>query len=171
MCDSREMPVMYMRSDESKEVDHGVASGENRKAAISLEGTYSNRDAIGAHIELLPDPDANTGDAEHSSRHTWVHSANGFQSQNSKWIMLPLGASLERDVKITWPRGSVSQHTIAAWSRTVLNEPEQAGSHRDQPMLRSRLPAPHVADHVLAGENRRLKKQLYDSQMKHSDLR
>ena len=176
ICDSREMPVIYMRSAA------GAANGQslpaNNMASVSLEGVHSNRDAVGAHVTLLRDPDAAPGDSEFSMRHWWIHSTNGFGSQNSKWLMLPLGGSEQREVEVTWPRGYVSRHTVSAWQREVLREPEAAGSRPHygtgpdgkRPELRSRDPAQHVADRLLIAENRDLKKHLYERTGK-QDLR
>lgn len=58
--------------------------------------------------------------------HWWVHSCNGFQSQTSSWISLPLGSGKQRELQVTWPRGHVSRHTVSAWTREVLLEPEAA---------------------------------------------
>ena len=123
VCDSREMPVIYFRpgSDDDTEL----------KAAVRLQGRFSNRDAVGAHLELLPDStDSSKSNSGH--RHWWVRSTNGFQSQNSAWILLPLGEAPQghqRELRVTWPRGHVSIHEVSAWERSVLLEPLAAGAH------------------------------------------
>jgi len=122
VCDSREQPVVYLRSAHHRDKQARLtAELENQKAAVLLKGTRSNRDAVGAHVELLPDPKAGVG--RRKAKHYWVHNANGFQSQNSAWITLPRGSSDEARLRITWPRGHVSTATVKAWSRTVVEEP------------------------------------------------
>ena len=86
-----------------------------KMAAVLLRGTRSNRDAVGAHVELRT-----PGDALRKPRHYWVHSTNGFQSQNSPWINLPLGRSEEGELRVTWPLGRVSTATVKAWCATRL---------------------------------------------------
>lgn len=64
-------------------------------AGLRLEGTHSNRDAIGAHLEV-------TGAATH---HYAVASVQGFQSQGSAWKLVSLGSAAAGEVVVTWPDG------------------------------------------------------------------
>jgi tetratricopeptide (TPR) repeat protein len=68
----------------------------NRSIAFDLRGTQSNRDAIGARIEVLGDgPTA------------WLSAESGYLSQHSKRIVIGLGT---RDgpvrIRILWPSGA-----------------------------------------------------------------
>jgi tetratricopeptide (TPR) repeat protein/thiol-disulfide isomerase/thioredoxin len=67
--------------------------------ALKLEGTTSNRDAVGARVELHLKGDAGT-----SKRIKTLHAGDGFQSQSSKWLHFGLGraAGIER-VDVRWP--------------------------------------------------------------------
>ena len=83
---------------------------ENRVAAdrhwiqFELEGTRSNRSAIGARVEL------------HWNGHTQaqqVTAATGFSAQNQRWLHYGLGAARTVDrVVIKWPSGT--EQTIAS---------------------------------------------------------
>ena len=72
-------------------------AGKNRSIAFRLQGTKSNRDAIGAKIEL----DGQT---------KWLEAGTGFLSQHTKRISFGLGSALTaRVAKITWPSGLVQK--------------------------------------------------------------
>jgi hypothetical protein len=88
--------------------------GEGNTATILLKGVDSNRDAIGARIELILSPDARF--------HYDVRSAQGFQSENSRWHLLQLLDQKTARVKVRWPSGSVTNHNITAGDRTVIYE-------------------------------------------------
>jgi tetratricopeptide (TPR) repeat protein len=62
--------------------------------AISLKGTKSNRDAIGARVEV-------NGQAQ------WLSAGSGFLSQHSKRLHFGLAGKPAADVKIVWPSGLV----------------------------------------------------------------
>lgn len=82
-------------------------------ATIELEGTSSNRDAIGARL------------VAHADRTTYrtVRSAQGFQSQNGRAIVIPLGASMTATVHVDWPRGATSDFVVARGDRVHVLEP------------------------------------------------
>lgn len=68
-------------------------SASHNAIAFRLHGTKSNRDAIGARIEV----DGQT---------KWLEAGSGFLSQHSKRIVFGLGqAKSVRSVRITWPSG------------------------------------------------------------------
>ncbi len=81
---------------------------------IHLVGTRSNRDAIGARIEVH-------GSATHFYT---VHSAQGFQSQNSAWLLLNLGDTTTGTATITWPSGTVHEVSLTAGQRIEIVEGE-----------------------------------------------
>jgi Flp pilus assembly protein TadD len=74
-------------------------AASRRSIAFRLQGTASNRDAIGARITV----DGQT---------KWLEAGSGFLSQHSKTLLFGLGdASLARRVRILWPSGAEQQFT------------------------------------------------------------
>ena len=73
-------------------------AAENHSIGFELRGTKSNRDAIGAKIEV-------------DHRVVWLTAANGYLSQHSKRVLVGLGQNnTPVNVKITWPSGTIDQH-------------------------------------------------------------
>ncbi len=71
--------------------------GTNRAIVFHLQGTKSNRDAIGARIQV----DGQT---------KWLEAGSGFLSQHTKQIIFGVGPSLKADlVRVTWPSGLVQE--------------------------------------------------------------
>ncbi len=71
-------------------------SGGRMSIAISLRGTKSNRDAIGARVEV-------NGQAQYLS------AGSGFLSQHSKRLHFGLAAKPKAQVKVTWPSGATQE--------------------------------------------------------------
>jgi tetratricopeptide (TPR) repeat protein len=72
-------------------------AGANQSIAFDLRGTKSNRDAIGARIEV----DGQT---------KWLEAGSGFLSQHSKRMIFGLGSGKSaKHVRITWPSGTVQE--------------------------------------------------------------
>jgi tetratricopeptide (TPR) repeat protein len=71
---------------------------DRRAIALRLRGVKSNRDAIGARIEVH-------GRAYHLS------AGSGYLSQHSKQLHVGLGDDAEADVSITWPSGEKQRFT------------------------------------------------------------
>jgi enediyne biosynthesis protein E4 len=87
------------------------ASTENT-ASLTLVGTRSNRDALGARIRVL---------GEDSPRYDVIRSMQGFQSQNSRRRILSLGTATTARVEIRWPSGEIQVLTLEAGEdRTVV---------------------------------------------------
>jgi tetratricopeptide (TPR) repeat protein len=63
-----------------------------RSIALRLTGTKSNRDAIGARVEV-------------NGRVQYLSAGSGYLSQHSKQLHFGLGEAGEAAVKITWPSG------------------------------------------------------------------
>ncbi|MAG92748.1 MAG: hypothetical protein CMJ48_03210, partial [Planctomycetaceae bacterium] len=85
--------------------------------AFKLVGRSSNRDAIGARVELAL--------GEKTLIKT-VHAGDGYLSQSSKWVHFGLGdaASVER-VSVRWPGGGVERFTgIGPDARYTLSQGE-----------------------------------------------
>ncbi len=70
------------------------SAGDNRSIAFELRGTRSNRDAIGARIQV-------------DKQTKWLDAGSGFLSQHSKRILFGLGSDeTAKEVRITWPSGA-----------------------------------------------------------------
>jgi len=63
-----------------------------RSIALRLKGTKSNRDGIGARVEV-------------AGRVQYLNAGSGYLSQHSKQLHFGLGEAGEAAVKITWPSG------------------------------------------------------------------
>ena len=95
-------------------------AGSNLSIAFRLRGTTSNRDAIGARVEV-------------DSQAKWLEAGSGFLSQHSKRILFGLGTqSIARHVRIKWPSGIVQEladlqaghtYSITEGSAHVNSEP------------------------------------------------
>ena len=92
--ESRETNKLFMRQTEATA----------NAAWLTLSGTNSNRDAIGARIRY------GEGDL---ARYHYVRSTQGFQSQNSMTLVIQLGDQETVPVFIDWPSGTTTELTIA----------------------------------------------------------
>lgn len=68
-------------------------SGGRKSIAISLTGTKSNRDGIGARVEV-------------NGQVQFLNAGSGFLSQHSKKMHFGLAGKVAAEVKITWPSGA-----------------------------------------------------------------
>ena len=83
-------------------------AGNHQSIAFQLQGTKSNRDAIGARVRV----DGQT---------KWLDAGSGFLSQHSKRMIFGLGqASSVKHVQITWPSGTVQEFKDLAAGRTYF---------------------------------------------------
>ena len=104
--------------------------------AFVLRGTKSNRDGIGAKVEV----DGQT---------KWISAGSGFLSQHSKRLIFGLGSSEKaKSVRITWPSGSVQTLSDlgAGHTHTVTEANAQVESKA------FRAPRPRAAA-VVKGDN------------------
>ncbi len=77
---------------------------QNNFLVFRLEGTTSNRDAIGARVELNLADDQKLGDTLVQS----LSAGEGYISQSSKWIHFGLGqAEKIEQLKVHWPHGQI----------------------------------------------------------------
>lgn len=89
------------------------APTETRNTVFArLEGTTSNRDAIGATIRV-------DGSDTHYAR---VRSTQGFQSQNSAWKGMTLGAADHGTLAIRWPSGAECEVRVFSGDRIRITE-------------------------------------------------
>jgi len=106
--DSRERPALY------------IAAGEafGNTATLLLEGTVSNRDAVGARVTVR-------GEETH---YYTIRSMQAFQSQNDAGLVVALGDAAVADVDILWPSGRSDRIQVASGSRQRIRESEQPAS-------------------------------------------
>ncbi|MDQ6704370.1 MAG: tetratricopeptide repeat protein, partial [Acidobacteriota bacterium] len=109
-------------------------AGANNSIAFELRGTKSNRDAIGARIQI--------------DRQTkWLDAGSGFLSQHSKRILFGLGANESaRQIRVTWPSGA-EQHFSDLRAGHIYRlvegspKPETIPFHPQRPLPSKEVPA------------------------------
>jgi len=85
---------------EPAEILYNVTAGAGHWLELRLEGTRSNRDAIGATVRL-------TGESGHV-QYNHVTTAVGYASSSDKRVHFGLGADrTAREIEIRWPSGAV----------------------------------------------------------------
>jgi tetratricopeptide (TPR) repeat protein len=95
--DGRPDVILKSRLGPQVRILQNNCTGANRSIALRLEGTKSNRDAIGARV----DADGHV---------KWLEAGSGFLSQHTKRIIVGLGtAESVKLLKITWPSGAVQE--------------------------------------------------------------
>jgi hypothetical protein len=102
-AESRETNKLFVRQTEATA----------NAAWLTLSGTNSNRDAIGARVRY--------GEGD-QVRYHYLRSTQGFQSQNSMTILLQLGDQESVPVIIDWPSGTSTELTIASGERRNVVE-------------------------------------------------
>jgi hypothetical protein len=93
------------------------ADNRNHWIAFELVGTYSNRDAIGAKVEIIT--------ASGRTLYNHVSVSVGFMSSSDKRVHFGLGSeTVVKSVEIIWPRGAKQQLTDLKADRYVrIEEP------------------------------------------------
>lgn len=72
-------------------------AGDRHSIGFDLVGTKSNRDAIGARVQV-------------DKQTKWLDAGSGFLSQHSKRMLFGLGASdVAKNVRVTWPSGATQE--------------------------------------------------------------
>ncbi len=156
--------VRFLRND--------APSGGNRFVAVRLAGRKSNRDAIGARVELRL-----TGHAVPLLQ--TLRAGDGFLTQSSKWVHFGLGRSEIEQLVVRWPGGErevfagvepggryrlvEGNGRAEPWSRTprdVRLEPRGAASPEAGSALRifsaARVPLPRLGYETFDGKARPL---------------
>ena len=110
-------------------------SGGRSAIAISLRGTKSNRDAIGARVEV-------------NGQVQYLSAGSGFLSQHSKKLHFGLAGQPLAHVKITWPSGAVEEASglEPGYAYTIV----EGSSERPRQAFRPRRELPAS---VLRGKN------------------
>ncbi len=78
-----------------------LRGNRNRWVGLALQGTASNRDAIGAAVKVVTE--------EGSEQHYYVSRASSYLSSNDVRITAGLGKESPAYVEITWPSGRVQK--------------------------------------------------------------
>ncbi|MBV8811864.1 MAG: VCBS repeat-containing protein [Acidobacteriaceae bacterium] len=95
--DGRPDIILKSRMGPQLRVLQNNCAGGNHSIAFRLKGTKSNRDAIGARVEV----DGQT---------KWLEAGSGFLSQHSKRLTFGLAeANTARKVRIEWPSGDAQE--------------------------------------------------------------
>ena len=119
-------PVRIFRNDTS-----GSAAAGPRRLVVELEQGGGNHRALGAKVELLasgqvPPPAATPAGAASvtsSARQTrWIHGGS-FQSSDAAAAYFGLGPGAPAEpvtIRVTWPDGKVSEHSVPADGRVIV---------------------------------------------------
>ncbi|HEX3526076.1 MAG TPA: CRTAC1 family protein [Thermoanaerobaculia bacterium] len=95
---------------------HGVSAPHGHWIELTLVGTKSNRDAIGARVTVR------------AGANTWireVNGGNGYASQSSKRVHVGLGTATRIDsLVVRWPSGRVESFTVPVDKISTLKEGE-----------------------------------------------
>ena len=116
------LPAYY----DNQSVEMMVGDKPYPSAFVHLEGTLSNRDAIGAKITV----EFTNTQGHLENRFVWKKSADGFMSQNSPWLYIALGTAQQSQANLTieWPSGQVTEDiVIQAGDRLEIIETEILG--------------------------------------------
>ncbi len=94
-CSNRTAPrIRYLQNNND-------AITKNSSILIKLQGTESNRDAIGARVEL-----ETTLDGKSQKSIQTLRAGEGYLAQSSKWLHFGLGESEPVVVIVRWPNGN-----------------------------------------------------------------
>lgn len=127
----------------------GPAAGERAFVALRLQGTRSNRDAIGARVEVVLEG----GSGEKLQR--GLRAGEGFLGQSTRWLSFGLGRETRiRRVDVRWPSGArESFEGVVAGRRYELVEGSGRAVEWQRPGGNPRLapdPQPTFAESELA---------------------
>ena len=97
-------------------------AGANHFVSLKLEGTKTNRDAIGARVEV------HLAGGEHPPLVKSLYAGSGYLSQSSKWLHFGLGAEEKiESVEVRWPGGGKERFTgVSADAQFILREGDGA---------------------------------------------
>ena len=140
--DGRPDIILKSRMGPQLRVFQNNCAANNRSIGIRLQGTKSNRDAIGARVDV-------------DGQVKWLEAGSGFLSQHSKQILFGLGESnIAARVNITWPSGLRQEFSNLQAGKTY-SITEGAAEIKAQPFrVQSKLPSrPIIADNTLKLED------------------
>ena len=100
---NRTGPRLRLMRNETISPEAGDAAGF---VAIRLQGTVSNRDAIGARVEVV----ARTENTKPRSMIQTLYAGDAYLSQSSKWLHFGLGSHARvEEVIVRWPNGQTER--------------------------------------------------------------
>jgi len=124
LFNSGRLDVVVNNMNDSPTLLHDCASTDRHALVVRLEGTRSNRSAIGARVVVQAGGRRLVDE---------VRSGGSYCSQNDLRLHFGLGASTAADrIEVEWPSGAKDVVTGAAADRTVLIH-ERAGLVQSQP--------------------------------------
>lgn len=111
---------------ESAEINHfflNEGGNANHWIRLRLQGTRSNRDAVGARVKVI---------SSELTQHLFVKGGSGFSSKNEPFVHIGLGTASQADViEIRWPSGMVQTlSNIPARANLTVTEPGPAVNWR-----------------------------------------
>ncbi len=131
--DGRPDIILKSRLGPQVRVLQNNCAGTNHSIAFRLRGTKSNRDAIGARIQV-------------DQQTKWLEAGSGFLSQHTKTVLFGLGASSgAKRVQITWPSGLVQEFSNLECGKTyqIIESSSEISAQPFRP--RKPLPSTPVA--------------------------
>ena len=90
--DGRPDVILKSRRGPQIRAMQNTCAGERPAIAVRLEGTKSNRDAIGARVEV-------------NGQVQWMTGGSGFLSQHSKRLCFGMAGRKRAEISIVWPSG------------------------------------------------------------------
>lgn len=128
-ADGRPDVILKSRLGPQVRVLQNNYAGENRSIAFRLRGTKSNRDAIGARVEV-------------NGQTKWLEAGSGFLSQHSKTMLFGLGPSDQaKHVRVTWPSGTTQEFANLEAGHVYTITEGDGGLHKEP--FRSQRVLPH----------------------------
>jgi hypothetical protein len=95
-----------------KNTTMNVATAPPHFLSVSLRGTKSNRDGVGAQVTVL-----DSGGTTHTKQ---IFIGDSYYSQHSKTLLFGLGSATAQEVIVRWPSGSVSRSSDVTTNSKIL---------------------------------------------------
>lgn len=89
-----------------------VASTSPNFLSVSLRGTKSNRDGVGAQVSVL--------DSQGHTQIKQIFIGDSYYSQHSKTLLFGLGSATVKEVVVTWPSGQITRTNNVGTSTKIL---------------------------------------------------
>ncbi len=131
-----DLDILIMNMNEPPSLLRNDVTGDNHWLKILLQGTTSNRSAIGAQVVAV------YGGRRQSKA---VLAQSSYLSVNDRRLHFGLGAETKADLEIQWPSGNKQLlPNVAADHLVVIREPDSAGKGggiiRTDDFVRSKVP-------------------------------
>ncbi|MCB9899052.1 MAG: CRTAC1 family protein [Planctomycetes bacterium] len=113
--------LLVNNRDNGTHLYRNTTPGAGNYLSVLLHAASGNRFGIGAVVKVRKAP----GDPAPSLpvQHRLIETACHYQSQSPPMAWFGVGQASTLVVEVTWPDGTVSQHTVAANQRVVLEKP------------------------------------------------